>query len=71
MSTEFVKQLNPHPATDEVREAVLQNPGFGKHFTDHMVCIDWHRSSVLYFDLWSGFASPLSRDRALACVDGR
>jgi len=41
VSTEFVRQLNPHPATDEVREAVLQNPGFGKFFTDHMVCIDW------------------------------
>ena len=41
MSTEFVKQLNTHPATDEVREAVLENPGFGQHFTDHMVCIDW------------------------------
>ena len=41
MTTEFARQLNPHPATDEVREAVLQNPGFGKFFTDHMVCIDW------------------------------
>ena len=23
------------------REAILDNPGFGKHFTDHMVSIDW------------------------------
>lgn len=23
------------------REAILANPGFGKHFTDHMVSIDW------------------------------
>ena len=23
------------------REAILANPGFGAHFTDHMVRIDW------------------------------
>ena len=23
------------------REAILANPGFGKHFTDHMIAIDW------------------------------
>lgn len=23
------------------REAILANPGFGKHFTDHMISIDW------------------------------
>ena len=23
------------------REAILADPGFGKHFTDHMVQIDW------------------------------
>ena len=23
------------------REAILADPGFGKHFTDHMVKIDW------------------------------
>ncbi|GAA3870713.1 branched-chain amino acid aminotransferase [Leifsonia kafniensis] len=26
---------------DAEREAVLADPGFGKHFTDHMVTIDW------------------------------
>lgn len=29
------------PASDADREAVLANPGFGTHFTDHMVAIDW------------------------------
>jgi branched-chain amino acid aminotransferase len=29
----------PLPAAE--REAILANPGFGVHFTDHMVAIDW------------------------------
>ena len=33
---------NTTPAADDVREAVLADPGFGKHFTDHMVVIDWN-----------------------------
>ena len=33
----------PHPAPTAVadRAAVLADPGFGKCFSDHMVCIDW------------------------------
>ena len=33
----------PHSATTpvEAREAVLKAPGFGSHFSDHMVTIDW------------------------------
>ena len=41
MSTQFVRQPNPHPATDEVRNAILANPGFGVHFTDNMISVDW------------------------------
>ena len=35
--------LTPSEATRAVleREAILADPGFGKHFTDHMVQIDW------------------------------
>ncbi|MFC4224953.1 branched-chain amino acid aminotransferase [Lysinibacter cavernae] len=29
------------PVPDAQREAILAEPGFGKHFTDHMVSIDW------------------------------
>ncbi|GGT49039.1 branched-chain amino acid aminotransferase [Streptomyces purpureus] len=29
------------PLSDAEREAVLANPGFGRHFTDHMVTIKW------------------------------
>ena len=29
------------PLSDAEREAILANPGFGRHFTDHMVTIKW------------------------------
>lgn len=38
---EFTIERNPHSLSDEKRAEVLANPGFGKHFTDHMVRIDW------------------------------
>lgn len=33
----------PRLASSE-RDAILENPGFGRHFTDHMVTIDWNES---------------------------
>lgn len=32
---------NAHAASTERRADVLQNPGFGKNFTDHMVAVSW------------------------------
>lgn len=40
---EFTISRNPNPLPEEKRNAILQNPGFGKHFTDHMATIDWTR----------------------------
>ncbi|WP_330240857.1 branched-chain amino acid aminotransferase [Streptomyces sp. NBC_00525] len=36
-------ELKPsaHPLSDAEREAILAQPGFGRHFTDHMVTIKW------------------------------
>ncbi|MET7936645.1 branched-chain amino acid aminotransferase [Streptomyces sp. NPDC005322] len=36
-------ELKPssHPLSDAEREKILANPGFGRHFTDHMVTIKW------------------------------
>ena len=72
MSTEFVKQLNTHPATDEVREAVLENPGFGQHFTDHMVCIDWQGDVQENVGRWDNARlqpyGPLSLDPSTAVL---
>ncbi|MDJ1371921.1 branched-chain amino acid aminotransferase [Gulosibacter molinativorax] len=42
-SLEFTIEHNPNPASDEDRAKVLENPGFGERFTDHMVMIDWTR----------------------------
>ena len=38
---EFTTHLNPSPASADQRAKVLADPGFGVHFTDHMVTIDW------------------------------
>lgn len=48
----FSRRLNPQPATDAHRAEVLETPGFGKHFSDHMVTIKcslergWHDAQV-------------------------
>ena len=42
-STSFAFTENPARATDEQIAAVLANPGFGVHFTDHMVLVDWDK----------------------------
>jgi branched-chain amino acid aminotransferase len=36
-------ELKPssHPLSDAEREEILANPGFGRHFTDHMVTVKW------------------------------
>ncbi|GHD08219.1 branched-chain amino acid aminotransferase [Zhihengliuella salsuginis] len=39
---EFSQQLSTTPKSDEERAAVLANPGFGNHFTDHTAVIDWN-----------------------------
>ena len=37
----FTRTPNSNPVPDEQLAEYLANPGFGKHFTDHMVTIDW------------------------------
>lgn len=50
---EFTLARNTSPASDEVRAAILADPGFGRYHTDHMVSIDynavdgWHHAEVL------------------------
>ena len=39
----FTVTSNPQPATPERVAEVLAKPGFGQHFTDHMVTIRWNR----------------------------
>lgn len=50
---EFTVSPTANPASDEVRGSILQDPGFGKYHTDHMVSISyldglgWHDARVL------------------------
>ncbi|WP_344742914.1 branched-chain amino acid aminotransferase [Microlunatus spumicola] len=37
----FDLRPNPHPRTAEERAAILADPGFGVHFTDHMAVATW------------------------------
>src|SRR5947209_13834666 len=37
----FSVERNPNPVPDAEREAILAAPGFGRYFTDHMVCIEY------------------------------
>ncbi|MCQ9340389.1 branched-chain amino acid aminotransferase [Corynebacterium phoceense] len=42
MTLKYNVTKNPTPTSPEERAKILENPGFGKHFTDHMVTIDWN-----------------------------
>ncbi|MCZ2204371.1 branched-chain amino acid aminotransferase [Bartonella sp. A05] len=37
----FKIEKHPSPLSDQEREKILKNPGFGQFFTDHMVIIQW------------------------------
>ncbi|RUQ97624.1 branched-chain amino acid aminotransferase [Labedella endophytica] len=37
----FDRTASTSPRSDAERAEILAEPGFGKHFTDHMVAIDW------------------------------
>ena len=43
MTLEFIHTDHPHPVSDGRRAEILRAPGFGNHFTDHMVSIDFDR----------------------------
>jgi branched-chain amino acid aminotransferase len=41
VSLQFERRANPKPRSDSERAALLANPGFGMHFTDHMAVATW------------------------------
>jgi len=53
LALEFEQRRNPHPRSTSERNAILDNPGFGTNFTDHMavatwtVTDGWHDSAVV------------------------
>ena len=43
----FDIQRSEHPRTAAERTAILENPGFGRYFTDHMVVIDYEAGTTI------------------------
>ena len=41
---DFRIERNANPASDQLVADTLADPGFGKHFTDHMAVIDWNKA---------------------------
>jgi branched-chain amino acid aminotransferase len=41
VSLHFELRANPNPRSQSERAAILANPGFGMHFTDHMAVATW------------------------------
>ncbi|MEJ2457279.1 MAG: branched-chain amino acid aminotransferase [Novosphingobium sp.] len=63
----FTTLPHPAPASDDAREAVLANPGFGTNFTDHMVVIEWTEGQG-WHDAVIGPREPIVLDPAAAVL---
>ena len=67
MSLHFELRSNPKPRSESERSAILANPGFGMHFTDHMAVATWtaadgwHDSAIVPY-------GPFSLDPATAVL---
>jgi branched-chain amino acid aminotransferase len=57
---------NPNPRTAEERASIMQAPGFGKYFTDHLVRIDY--ADGAWGDVEVQPYAPLSIDPATAAL---
>jgi len=68
-SNHFASRFEPNPAakTDDQREAILANPGFGNHFTDHMVDVCWSEKGGWHRPRVSPYG-PISLDPAAAVL---
>jgi branched-chain amino acid aminotransferase len=67
VSLPFEVRANPNPRSDSERQAILDAPGFGLHFTDHMAVAvwtaadRWHDSAIVPY-------GPFSLDPATAVL---
>jgi branched-chain amino acid aminotransferase len=63
----FERRTNPKPHSESERDAILAEPGFGMHFTDHMAVATWtaadgwHDSAIVPY-------GPFSLDPATAVL---
>ncbi len=65
MEFEHIPHPSPTPAAE--REAILADPGFGTHFTDHMVSIEWTEDEG-WHDATIGPRQPIALDPAAAVL---
>jgi branched-chain amino acid aminotransferase len=65
MSIEFDIRLSDHRTPADERERLLENPGFGQVFTDHMVTIRWDAEQGWHDARLEAYA-PLTLDPATA-----
>ncbi len=63
----FTRLPHPAPASADARAAVLANPGFGSHFTDHMIVIDWSEGRG-WHDAVIAPRGPIALDPAAAVL---
>lgn len=66
-SLPFTHTPNSNPATPERVAEVLANPGFGTHFTDHMVTVRWSAESGWHDAAVEPYA-PLTLDPATSVL---
>lgn len=63
----FATLPHPAPTSADARADVLANPGFGAHFTDHMVMIEWTEGQG-WHDAIIGPRQPIALDPAAAVL---
>ena len=66
-SLQFVRHPHPSPVTPEQRAGLLQNPGFGRVFSDHMATIRYHESKG-WHDARIEPRAPIPMDPAAAVL---
>jgi branched-chain amino acid aminotransferase len=66
-SLRFTHLPHPAPTSADARAAVLANPGFGSHFSDHMVSIDWDETRG-WHNATIGPRQPIPLDPAAAVL---
>lgn len=65
---EFTQRPHPAPTAAADRDAQLVDPGFGKVFSDHMVCIDYDEAKGGWHNATVGPREALSLDPACAVL---
>ena len=66
-SLDFRRQPSESPVPTERREAILASPGFGKHFSDHMITATWTPDSGWHDGALHPYG-PLTLDPATAVL---